>query len=95
MAASSDQCAVAADGSLLDASAITFYNDPDNNTPLPNPNSATKSSQLHPFFRGGTPPSQILAGSHRSTRIVTDTLQLQMMLLSTLSTSLMVWRQIS
>ena len=34
--ANSDQCAVAEDGSLLDASKIMFYNDPNDNNPLPN-----------------------------------------------------------
>jgi hypothetical protein len=47
--ATSDQCAVGADGNLLDASAITFYNDPDDDTPLPT-SSATPSTQMHPFF---------------------------------------------
>ena len=46
--ATPDQCALAADGSLLDASAIPFYNDPDDNTPLPN--STAISIPLHPFF---------------------------------------------
>ncbi|KAI0038376.1 hypothetical protein FA95DRAFT_1613436, partial [Auriscalpium vulgare] len=31
----SDQCAVGPDGRLLDASEITFYNDPDDENPLP------------------------------------------------------------
>ena len=71
MAAPSDQCAVAADGSLLDASQIIFYNDPDDETPLPKDpnsesNSATTSTHLHPFFRGDPAPSKI-AGSRRST----------------------------
>lgn len=65
MTAPSDQCAVAADGSLLNASEIVFYNDPDNDTPLPN-NSATMSTHLHPFFQGSPAPSKIVAGSHRS-----------------------------
>ena len=42
MAANPDQCALAADGSLLDASAITFYNNPDDDTPLPD-SSATSA----------------------------------------------------
>lgn len=32
---SADQCAVGPDGKLLDAKDITFYNDPDDNDPLP------------------------------------------------------------
>lgn len=31
----SDTCALNADGSLKDASDITFYNDPDDDVPLP------------------------------------------------------------
>src|SRR5271155_5321723 len=69
MAAPSDQCAVAADGSLLDASEIVFYNDPDDDTPLLNFNSATTSTNLHPFFRGGPAPSKIVAGSRCSTHV--------------------------
>jgi hypothetical protein len=69
----SDQCAVAADGSLLDASAIIFYNEPDDDTPLPNPTnseSATSSIQVHPFFQDGSAPSKVVAGSRRSVRII-------------------------
>jgi len=64
----SDQCAVSADGTLLDASEIVFYNDPDDDTPLrvPNSNSAATSTHLHPFFRGGPAPSKMVAGSRRS-----------------------------
>jgi hypothetical protein len=69
MAAPSDQCAVAVDGSLLDASEIVFYNDPDDDTPLPNSNSATTSTHLHPFFQGSPAPSKIVAGSRRSARV--------------------------
>jgi hypothetical protein len=69
MAAPSDQCAVAADGSLLDASEILFYNDPDDNTPLPNSNSAATSTHLHPFFQGSPAPRKIVAGSRRSARV--------------------------
>jgi hypothetical protein len=73
MASSSDQCAVAEDGSLLDASKITFYDDVDDDTPLPNSASQSKSittsDNLHPFFRGGKAPSSIVAGSRRSGRV--------------------------
>ncbi|KAH9006650.1 hypothetical protein EDB83DRAFT_2532949 [Lactarius deliciosus] len=66
--ATSDQCAVAADGSLLDASAIPFYNDPDDDNPLPT--SSTTSNSATPR-QGGPPakplaPSKIAAGSRRS-----------------------------
>ena len=67
MATASDQCALAADGSLLDASAITFYNDPDDDTPLPNP--PVTSTPLHPFFRGSQAPAKFAAGSRRSARV--------------------------
>jgi hypothetical protein len=30
-----DQCALGTDGKLLNASQITFFHDPDDNTPLP------------------------------------------------------------
>jgi hypothetical protein len=49
MVALSDQCA-AADGSHLDASEIVFYNDPDDDTPLPNSNSASQSHFYHIFL---------------------------------------------
>ena len=65
MAASSEQCAVAVDGSLLDVSAIVFYNDPDDDTPLPSSKSATTSTQVHPFFQGGSAP----AAACHSTRV--------------------------
>jgi hypothetical protein len=70
-----DQCAIAADGSLLDASAIKFYNDPDDDTPLPAVPSATPvttSTQVkpvHPFFQGGPAIGKKAAESRRSTRI--------------------------
>jgi hypothetical protein len=63
MAANQDQCALAADGSLLDASAITFFNDPDDDTPLPN------STPIHPFFQGSLAPAKITAGSRQSARV--------------------------
>jgi hypothetical protein len=68
--ATSDQCAVAADGSLLDASAIIFYNDPNDNTPLPSSSTATTSTQVHPFFRAGPAPSQVVARSHHSACVI-------------------------
>src|SRR6266478_2564532 len=59
-----DQCARAAGGGLLDASDIVFYNDVDDDTPLPN--SKTTSTPLHPFFQG---PGNVGAGSRRSARV--------------------------
>lgn len=70
MALHSDQCAVAADGSLLDASKIIFYDDPDDDVPLDisvNLNSST-SAHVHPIFQGGHAPGKI-AGSRRSGRV--------------------------
>ena len=65
--AAPDQCALAADGSLLNASAIIFYNDPDDDTPLPN--SAATSTPVHAFFQGGPAPGKIAARSHRSAHV--------------------------
>lgn len=65
---SSDQCALAADGTLLDAEDITFYNDPDDDIPLParpRPNGRT----LHAFFTGADAPAVMVAGSRRSARV--------------------------
>lgn len=71
MASNSDQCAVAEDGTLLDASRIAFYNDPDDDTPLPDSVSVTSSTtgNLHPFFRGGPAPSTFVSGTRRSGRV--------------------------
>ena len=70
MASSSDQCAVAEDGSLLDASKIVFYNDVDDDNPLPHsPQSITTSDNVHPFFQGGKAPRSVVAGSRRSGRV--------------------------
>ena len=63
--ATSDQCAVAVDGSLLEASAIIFYNNPDDDTPLlqPKSNSANPFTQIHPLFRGDPAPSKPITTS--------------------------------
>lgn len=60
MAFSSNECAVAEDGSLLDATKIVFYNDPDDDVPLPN--------LADSFFQAGHAPSTLGAGSRRSGR---------------------------
>jgi hypothetical protein len=39
MSSNTDQCAIAEDGTLLDASEIVFYHDPDDDNPLPNTSS--------------------------------------------------------
>lgn len=67
-----NQCALAADGSLLDAADIIFYNDPDDDAPLPSSKSTSTSTPVHPFFQGGTTvpaPDKLVTGSRRSGRI--------------------------
>ena len=46
MSSNSNQCALAADGTLLDASKIVFYNDPDDDIPLP---TGSNNSNLFPI----------------------------------------------
>ena len=74
MATHSDQCAVAADGSLLDTSKIIFYNDPVDDNPLPNANSDTTSTnlQVQLFIQGGPAPGKMAAGSRWSLRVPSD-----------------------
>jgi hypothetical protein len=62
-----NQCALSADGSLLDASDIIFYNDPDDTLPLPR--SLAPTVEVHPFFAGASSPSRMVAGSRRSLRV--------------------------
>src|SRR5271155_2998013 len=57
-----DQCALAADGSLLDAADITFYDDPDDDAPIPK--LTASSTTLHPIFQ-----AKNIAGSRHSVRI--------------------------
>jgi len=71
--AAPDQCALAADGSLLDTSAIIFYNDPDDDTPLPN--SAATSTPVHAIFQGGPVPGKIVAGSRCSAHVTCPSAQ--------------------
>jgi len=47
--ANPDQCALAADGSYLDAADITFYDDPDDDAPIPK--LTASSSTHHPIFQ--------------------------------------------
>ncbi|KAF8200467.1 hypothetical protein K438DRAFT_1758694 [Mycena galopus ATCC 62051] len=51
--ASSDQCAIGPDGKLLEATEITFYNDPDDANPLPptSVSSTGQATQITQFFR--------------------------------------------
>ena len=44
MSSNSDQCALASDGTLLDASKIVFYNDPDDDIPLPTGSNNSESN---------------------------------------------------
>jgi hypothetical protein len=67
-----NQCALAADGSLLDAANIVFYNDPDDDAPLPSSKSASTLTPVHPFFQGGAAvpaPDKLITGSRRSGRV--------------------------
>jgi len=63
-------CAVSSDGTLLDASEITWYNDADDETPLNAPPSPVPGpSTIHPFFqRSSKPPATKVAGARRSNR---------------------------
>ena len=60
MASSSGQCAVAEDGSLLDASKIIFYNDPDDDNPLPNTVSEPISTTSRRSGRVTRPSARIM-----------------------------------
>jgi len=67
----SDQCALGPDRKLLDASEITWVNDPDDLMPITPIQQAgvdttvlpPKSSVTHPFFCGDPPPAVVIAGS--------------------------------
>lgn len=66
MTDSAPGCAQNADGSLRNASQITWYHDADDEVPIPGP----KCSALppHPFFTGSAKPVGIVVGSRRSAR---------------------------
>jgi hypothetical protein len=49
MSSNSDQCALAADGTLLDADRILFYNDPDDDIPLPSVPTGSNNSDSDLF----------------------------------------------
>jgi hypothetical protein len=81
MTGSTSSCAVGPDGTLLNVSKIQWFNDPDNNNPLPSlsspvpttlENGASVSSQqeIHPFFKHTAPPATITAGTRQSTRAI-------------------------
>ena len=71
-----DSCALRADGSLKDASDIVFFNDPDDDVPLPQvPSSAEPSSSNQStrdaftvLLKAGHTPAPVIAGSRRSGR---------------------------
>ncbi|KAG1734224.1 uncharacterized protein EDB91DRAFT_1251009 [Suillus paluster] len=73
---SEDCCALNADGSLKDASNITFFNDPDDKVPLPQvpssaqPSSSTTSTKdaFSVLLKAGHTPATVTAGSWRSGR---------------------------
>jgi hypothetical protein len=59
MASSTDQCAVAEDGGLLDASQINFYHDPDDDQPLPKSVSTTLVATSRRSGRATRPSARI------------------------------------
>jgi hypothetical protein len=63
-----NQCALSADGSLLDASDIIFYNDPDDTLPLSW--SSAAAGTVHPLFAGMSSPSIMVADSHHSSQVL-------------------------
>ena len=75
---SSENCALDAHGNLLDASQITWFNDPDDATPLPTatpdpspPVTPPPATTLAHFFRKSSAgPSAKVAGARRSNRPV-------------------------
>ncbi|KAF8803446.1 hypothetical protein BYT27DRAFT_7214747 [Phlegmacium glaucopus] len=77
--ATSDQCALGPDGTMLEPSEIIWFNDPDNPTPIPPigpiqqagafPHFPPKSPTIHLFFHGGPPPVTMVAGSQCSTHV--------------------------
>ncbi|KAG2029213.1 hypothetical protein BDR03DRAFT_1018731 [Suillus americanus] len=73
---SQDACALNADGSLKDASDITFFNDPDDDVLLPKvppstqPSTSTASTRdaYSVLLKAGHTPATVTAGSRRSGR---------------------------
>ncbi|KAG1793470.1 uncharacterized protein HD556DRAFT_1308608 [Suillus plorans] len=72
----SDSCALNTDGTLKDASKITFYNDPDDDVPLPPvpsndpddnvPSTEPKKNAFSVLLKTGHTPATVTAGSRRS-----------------------------
>ncbi|KAG2359367.1 hypothetical protein BDR07DRAFT_1488310 [Suillus spraguei] len=64
---SQDSCTLNADGTLKDASDIVFYNDPDDNTPLPQvPSTGSTRNAFSVLLKAGHSPATVTAGSRRS-----------------------------
>jgi len=70
----SDQCAIAQDGSLLDAADIHWYNDADDAAPIPSASrtltsaSASSSAQSLDDFFSFRPPAKKVSGARQSSR---------------------------
>ncbi|KAG2084029.1 uncharacterized protein F5147DRAFT_557548, partial [Suillus discolor] len=67
---SQDACTLNADGSLKDAFDIIFYNDSDNNAPLPQAPSSAQSTAKDAYsilLQAGCTPALVAAGSQCST----------------------------
>ncbi|KAG2069784.1 hypothetical protein BDR04DRAFT_1156285 [Suillus decipiens] len=75
---SEDCCALNPDGSLKDASGITFFNDPDDEVPLPQvssfaqPSSSTTSTKdaFSVLLKAGHTPATVTAGSWHSGQLL-------------------------
>ncbi|KAG1887876.1 hypothetical protein F4604DRAFT_1916749 [Suillus subluteus] len=66
---SQDSCALNADGTLKDASEIKFYNDPDDDVPLPQvPSTEPTRNAFSVLLNAGHTPATVAAGSWRSGR---------------------------
>lgn len=68
----SDQCAIAPDGSLMDAADIHWYNDADDAAPIPSAltsTSASSSAQSLDDFFSSHPPAKKVSGARQSSRV--------------------------
>ena len=65
-------CAVGADGRLLDAEDIQWFEDAESSEPINLATTSTKaalpSTTIHPIFRGGPAPAAVVARARRSGR---------------------------
>ncbi len=64
-------CAIGADGCLLDASEIEFFNDVDDDTPISGPSNLPKrpARPVHPLFTGIHSPALKVAGTRCTTHV--------------------------